>query len=74
MTVGSKTILKWCAVIITLFQGFAIFILHQEFHPEAFAGALALVFGVNSVHENTKQYLDQKPPCNLPAEGTGDAI
>lgn len=71
MKLGSKTILKCCAVILVSFQGFAIFTLHQEFHPEAFAGALALLFGVNSAHENTKQYLDQKK-CNLPAEGTGD--
>lgn len=71
MKIGSKTILKGCAGILVIFQGFAIFILRQEFRPEALAGALALLFGVNSAHENIKQHLDQKK-CNLPAEGTGD--
>ena len=58
MKVPSKALIKYCAIICTAFQGFALY-MGQEFNPMAYCGAIMTLFGANSVHENVKQYLDK---------------
>jgi hypothetical protein len=62
MRVPSKTLIKLVATVATIFQGFALY-RGQGFSPMAYCGAIMLLFGGNSAHENVQKYLNQKDPC-----------
>lgn len=58
MRLRSKSLIKCCVFLCTAFQAFALY-KGQAFSAGEYAGSIVALFGINSAHENVKQYLER---------------